>query len=140
MHGPEPNDNEKAIAQGEVGSEVGMDEAWKANIKGQFDIFLNLQANAIKQAQQELAAINSTTIRALENSAHTMSLIQANAAETANLTAKQAVRAGDIAIDREWNVDEQGYTVAEILRDNTFKDAIAAAVSAAVNNTLASQE
>jgi hypothetical protein len=56
-----------------------------------------------------------------------------NAIETANMVAKQAVRHADIAIDRQWNVDEQGFTVAEILRDNSFKDAIAAAVAIAVN-------
>jgi hypothetical protein len=59
-----------------------------------------------------------------------------NAIETANMVSKQAVRHSDIAIDREWNVDEQGYTAAEILRDETFKDAIAAAVSAAVAEAL----
>ena len=58
-----------------------------------------------------------------------------NALETANLAGKQAVRHADIAIDRQWNVDEQGYTVAEILRDNTFKDAVAAAVAIAVNES-----
>lgn len=56
-----------------------------------------------------------------------------NAVETANMVGKQAVRHGDVAIDRQWNVDEQGYTVNEILRDETFKDAVAAAVAMAVN-------
>jgi hypothetical protein len=56
-----------------------------------------------------------------------------NAVESANMVSKQAVRHGDLAIDRQWNVDEQGYTVAEILRTNTFKEAVAAAVAMAVN-------
>lgn len=38
-----------------------------------------------------------------------------NAVETANMVGKQAVRHSDIAIDREWNVDEQGYTVETII-------------------------
>lgn len=63
-----------------------------------------------------------------------------NAVETANMVGKQAVRHGDLSIDRQWNVDEQGYTVADILRDQTFKDAIAAAVAAAVNEALAGQK
>ena len=58
-----------------------------------------------------------------------------NAVETANMVGKQAVRHGDISIDRQWNVDEQGYTAENILRDSTFKDAIAAAVSIAVNDS-----
>ena len=57
-----------------------------------------------------------------------------NAVETANMVGKQAVRHGDVAIDRQWNVDEQGYTAENILRDSTFKDAIAAAVAVAVNS------
>ncbi len=56
-----------------------------------------------------------------------------NAVETANMVSKQAVRHGDLAIDRQWNVDEQGYTAENILRDSTFKEAIAAAVAIAVN-------
>jgi len=59
-----------------------------------------------------------------------------NAVETANMVGKQAVRHSDIAIDREWNVDEANYTAAEILQSNTFKDAIAAAVSVAVNEAV----
>jgi len=38
-----------------------------------------------------------------------------NAVETANMVGKQAVRHGDVAIDRQWNVDEQGYTAASII-------------------------
>jgi len=60
-----------------------------------------------------------------------------NAVETANMVGKQAVRHSDIAIDRQWNVDEQGYTAENILRDSTFKEAIAAAVAVAVNNAVA---
>ena len=56
-----------------------------------------------------------------------------NAVETANIVGKQAARHSDLAIDRQWNVDEQGFTVAEILRDETFKQAIVAAVTEVVN-------
>lgn len=38
-----------------------------------------------------------------------------NAVETANMVGKQAVRHGDVAIDRQWNVDEQGYQVDAII-------------------------
>jgi hypothetical protein len=63
-----------------------------------------------------------------------------NAVETANMVGKQAVRHGDLSIDRQWNVDEQGYTAAEILRDETFKSALAAAVAGAVNDALAKEK
>ena len=55
-----------------------------------------------------------------------------NSIETANMVSKQAVRHSDLAIDRQWNVDEQGYQVESILRADTFKDAIAGAVAVAV--------
>lgn len=55
-----------------------------------------------------------------------------NSIETANMVSKQAVRHSDIAIDRQWNVDEQGYQVESILRADTFKEAIAGAVAVAV--------
>jgi hypothetical protein len=38
-----------------------------------------------------------------------------NAVETANMVGKQAVRHGDVAIDRQWNLDEQGYTAASVI-------------------------
>lgn len=63
-----------------------------------------------------------------------------NAVETANMVAKQAVRHGDIAIDRQWNVDEQGYTAADILKafggDTTAQGAIKEIVVAAVAEAL----
>jgi delta-aminolevulinic acid dehydratase/porphobilinogen synthase len=59
-----------------------------------------------------------------------------NAVETANMVSKQAVRHSDIAIDRQWNLDEQGYQAVEVLRNNTFKDAIAGVVAAAVAEAL----
>jgi hypothetical protein len=52
-----------------------------------------------------------------------------NAVETANMVGKQAVRHGDVAIDRQWNVDEQGFIVKEILNDPAFEDAIKVALS-----------
>jgi len=64
-----------------------------------------------------------------------------NAVETANMVSKQAVRHGDIAIDRQWNVDEQGYTAADILKafggDTTAQSAIKEIVVAAVAEALA---
>lgn len=88
--------------------------------------------------QQQLSLESSRRGRTHKDSIDTITL-QAlqNAVETANMVSKQAVRHSDIAIDRQWNIDEQGFTVAEILRDETFKDAIAAAVAKSVNEPVA---
>lgn len=63
-----------------------------------------------------------------------------NAVETANMVGKRAVTHFDLATDRTWNVDEQGYTVNEILRSDTYKEAIAAAVSMALAEVLKAQK
>ena len=54
---------------------------------------------------------------------------------------KQAVRHADIAIDRQWNVDEQGYTAENILQQDTYQQAIqAAAVAIAAEITRAASK
>lgn len=105
------------------------------------EFFSNLvAANAkrtydLHQSVDLTTQVGDTTQRFTLNNLATQAL--QNAIETANMVSKQAVRHADIAIDRQWNVDEQGYTAAEILRDETFKSAIAAAVAAAVNDAMA---
>jgi len=82
-----------------------------ANIKRTYDAYQDLDL-------QHARSVNQLTVQALQN-----------AVETANMVSKQAVRHGDIAIDRQWNLDEQGFTVASILNDAKFKDAIAASLA-----------
>lgn len=73
--------------------------------------------------------LNQLSIQALQN-----------AVETANMVGKQAVRHGDLAIDRQWNIDEQAMITKSILRSGTYKDAVAGAVAAAVAAALADLE
>jgi hypothetical protein len=49
----------------------------------------------------------------------------ANKGAIDNIVNNQAPRHVELAVDRQWNVDEQGYTVEAILRNPVFKDAIA---------------
>jgi len=94
------------------------------------------QKRSYDQAQTTdlMTQFGDTTHRGNLNSIATQAL--QNAVETANMVSKQAVRHSDIAIDRQWNLDEQGYQAVEALRGNTFKDALAAAVAAAVSEAL----
>ena len=46
------------------------------------------------------------------------------------MVGKQSVRHGDVAIDRQWNVDEVAHLVA---KTPVFMDAIAAAVAKSIN-------
>jgi hypothetical protein len=97
---------------------VEQSEAWFANIKRTYDQYQTLDTKAINDANKHGAVLDNLSTQALQN-----------AVETANMVSKQAVRHGDLAIDRQWNVDEQGYTVADILNDGKFQDAIATALA-----------
>ena len=137
--------------------ETGKDESWFANIKRTYDEYLHESLDAIRKNSTYIQRVLSSAAeydsarqnianQALQNAVETANMVAKqtvrhtdNTIETANLTGKQTTRHADVAIDRQWNVDEQGYTVADILRDSTFKDAIAAAVAVAVNQVNASK-
>jgi len=95
-------------------TDPGHDEAWKLNMKRMYDEYQHESLEAIRRSRLMADQI-------LQNSI-----------ETANLTSKQAVRHAEIAIDRQWNVDEQGYTARAILSDEVFKEGIKEAVIEAV--------
>ena len=102
--------------------------------------FANLIAANAKRTYDQAQSVDLSTL--VGDSSHRGNLnnvaVQAlqNAVETANMVGKQAVRHSDLAIDRQWNVNETDYAAAEILRSNTFKEAIAGAVAAAVAATV----
>ena len=137
-------DQSRTGASQEIGAErefeTGTDEFFKAasqlnflNAKRTYDEY---QQESLESVRENRTIVNRMGTLAVDHDQQVRNIsiqVLQNAVETANMVGKQAVRHSDIAIDREWNVDEQGYTVADILRDQTFKDAIAAAVAMAVN-------
>lgn len=141
-------DASKTARSQEVGAEsefeTGMDEFFKhqsqmnaLNSKRTYDEYQDLslasarQNATIVQRMAGLSVDNDSVLRNLS--------VQAlqNALETANMVGKQAVRHSDIAIDREWNVDEVAQAVAKTA---LFSDAIAAAVVAAVAKVMQEQQ
>lgn len=105
--------------------EVGKDESWFANIKRTSDEY--------QQESLETIRMNRTLFHKLltdaqqhDNTRQTIAT-QAlqNAVETANMVSKQAHRHSDLAIDRQWNVDEVAQAVA---KTGFFADAVAAIV------------
>ena len=128
----------------ERGYEIGMDEAWKANMKMMFDFtFANMKRTydeyqqasleSIKQNQSYIQKIlGDSQVHFNNQQAVSLQALQ-NAVETANMVGKQAVRHSDLAIDRQWNIDEVAQLVSNT---STFKDAIAAAVTDAVLTAL----
>jgi polyhydroxyalkanoate synthesis regulator phasin len=116
--------------------------AWFANVKRTYDEYQNISLEGARTGLESTKRNRSYVDNVLTDAqSHNVTLRQLstqalqNAVETANLVSKQSVRHSDIAIDRQWNVDEQGYTVAEVLRDETFKDALAAEVARAFSES-----
>ena len=103
-----------------------------ANAKRTYDEFQQESLECIRRARTHADKLLSDA-QVLTNQ------LMQNAIESANMVSKQAVRHGDVAIDHQWNVDEQGYQVEAILGNQTFKEGIRAAVVSAVNDALAAQ-
>ena len=119
---------ENANTQKEQAFEIGMDEAWKANLKRTYDEYQQESLESIRQMRAYALKILSDAQQGDNAKQNIATQALQNAVETANMVGKQAVRHGDLAIDRQWNVDE----VAEALtKSQVFKDAIAAAVAGA---------
>jgi hypothetical protein len=89
-------------------SDIGQAESWAANMKRLFDEFLGTSLNGLRASQSLHDRVANNAI-SRDEQLHNVSL-QAlqGAVETANMVGKQAVRHSDIAIDRQWNIDEQG--------------------------------
>jgi hypothetical protein len=100
---------------------------------------LNAKRTADQAQSTDLAAqLGDSAQRLTLNNLATQAL--QNAIETANMVSKQAVRHSDLAIDRQWNLNETDYAGVEALRGNTFKDAIAGAVASAVAQVVSTQK
>ena len=111
---------------------IGEVEAWKANLKATYDIYQELGVESIKRNRTIIDKVISDA-QQFDNQRQVLAnqALQ-NSIETANMVGKQAIRNADLALDRQWNVDEQGYTAKDIINNNTFAEAIKAAVVAAM--------
>lgn len=125
----------------ERGFEIGMDEAWKTNMKMLFDFTLanmkrtydEYQNESLTGVRENRSYVDKVLSDAQQNDNFKQSTANQalqNAVETANMVSKQAVRHADIAIDRQWNIDEVAHLIA---KNPIFMDAIAAKVVDAVN-------
>jgi len=116
--------------------EIGKDEAWFANVKRTYDEFLQESLESVRlmrgyhqklltDAQQHDNVRQNIADQALQN-----------AVETANMVGKQAVRHSDIAIDREWNVDEvSALTAKSGVEADALVTAMAVAIAKAMRDT-----
>ena len=111
--------------------DIGEGEAWKFNMKRMADEY---QHESLESIRRNRSYVDNTLSSAHENDQFKQNVANQalqNAVETANMVGKQAVRHSDLAIDREWNVDEQAGFVTKIL--NSIQDpATSAAMAVAI--------
>jgi hypothetical protein len=123
---------------------AGGERLTKESIDNAGMLFMNEKRTYDEYQQESLESIkrNRTYVDKILSDAHGYDMgarnianqALQNAVETANMVGKQAVRHGDLSIDRQWNVDEAGYTAADILKaagsDTTTLKAIVAEILA----------
>lgn len=138
-------DASRTAGSQEVGAErefeTGSDEYWKsynaliaANNKRTYDEY---QHESLAQIRENRQIVDRMAQLSVDHDSQVRNVsLQAlqNAVETANMVAKQAVRHSDIAIDREWNIDEVSTLSA---KSGVQADTIQAIVAATVAATLA---
>ncbi len=95
-------------------SNIEQSEFLVANMKRTYDAYQDLNLQASIAAQRAAEDIHGLSVQVMQN-----------AIESANMVSKQAIRHGDIAIDRQWNVDEVAQLVA---KTPVYLDAVAAKV------------
>lgn len=96
------------------------------NAKRTYDEYQDLGLNVARD-------IHGLTMQVMQNGITAGNLANNNALGSADLIMKQAIAHRDIAIDRQWNVDEVAQLVAKTA---VSLDAIAAAVAAKVTDAL----
>jgi hypothetical protein len=101
---------------------AGQTNAWLANVKRTYDEYQQESLADVRRSRQHANNIDNLAVQALQN-----------AVETANMVGKQAVRHSDIAIDRQWNVDEVSTLTA---KSGVEADAVMAALVNAVAKQL----
>ena len=127
---------EQRAAQTDVGMDIGQTEAYTLNLKTLVD---DNQINARRVHNNGAdfdAALRNVSLQALQNAVQASQRINADSIDSkvrlqhyAESEVARTVRHSDLAIDRQWNIDEVSASVA---KNPVFQDAIAGAVAAGV--------
>jgi hypothetical protein len=147
---------------GEREFETGKDEAWAsqmfekdssyfANRKRTYDEFQEESLETIRQARRHAEALNNAALESINRNRTVVDKLLSdaqqadnvrqaianqalqNAVETANMMSKQSIRHVDLAVDRQWNIDEVSDLSA---KTGVQQDAIASALIAALSKAL----
>ena len=142
--------------------EVGKDEAWSsqilekdglgfANRKRTYDEYQEESLQTMRQVRRQIENLHATAMESInrnrtivdkfvsdgqQHDNHRQTIANQslqNAVETANMVSKQAVRHGDLSIDRIWNNDEVAALTA---KNGAQQDAIVSAMIGALGKAL----
>ena len=106
------SDQQTAGLTGGTFSETGHKAATDVNTEEAISSHTQI---AVKDATLHSGNVNNVALQILQNAVTQSNMLVVAAVETANLVSKQAVRHSDLAIDREWNLDEQTIAAAATL-------------------------
>ena len=79
------------------------------------EVLTGLNAMTQKRALNQETNMDNLTNQILQNAITQANIVTLNEINNSDLIAKQAIRHSDIAIDREWNLDEQNIGAAATL-------------------------
>jgi hypothetical protein len=109
-----------------------------ANAKRTFDEFQQESLETTRQMRNQWNTQQGILNQAMQNAVTASDIATKNLLGTLDMISKQSVRHGDIAIDRQWNVDEQSAIVEKILEgmgvDKTVLAKVLAEMAKAKNN------
>ena len=112
------------------------ERSWDANVKRSYDEFQQESLETIREMRTFFSKL-LTDAQQFDNARQSIAnqSLQ-NAVETANMVSKQAIRHTDLAIDRQWNIDEVSHLAAgSVVSVDAIIAALAAAVAAEINKT-----
>lgn len=156
------NENINRDDRAEREFETGKDEAWFsqifekdslnfANRKRSYDEYQQESLETMRQARRQVETLHGETLESIHRNRTNVDKLLSdaqqhdnarqnianqalqNAVESANMVSKQAVRHGDLAIDRQWNIDETSTLSA---KTGVQSDALASALAVAIAKAL----
>ena len=115
--------------------DIGEGEAWKFNMKRMADEYQHESLESIRRNRTHIDKVVTDQQQNDNFKQNVANQALQNAVETANMVSKQAVRHGDIAIDRQWNLDEVAGFAQKVL-SGIQDPAVAAAMAAAIAKSM----
>ena len=98
-----------------VGASLGATDTQNKTDVNVPEVLTGMNAHTQKRSLAQESVMDNMTNQILQNGITQHHMISVNEINNADLIAKQAIRHTDLAIDREWNLDEQTIAAAATL-------------------------